>query len=108
MDRIITEPYLTDSEKFALLDNAIIATQTTVNSLSEKVDRHSKILIEGNGHLPLVEQVRNINVFIESMKFWLKTVAVAVVLQTISFSGAALLYFLKLYPVLEKIAKDSI
>lgn len=106
MERIIGNPYLSDAEKFQLLDTAIIATQTAVSSLSEKFEKDHKILVEGNGVLPIVEQVRNINRFIDDMKFWLKTVTVAVVLQTISFSGAALIYFLKLYSVLEKISKQ--
>ena len=105
MERIITDPYLTDGEKFALLDNAIISTQTAINTIGEKVDKHQKILVEGNGVLPLVEQVRNINAFINSVKFWMKTIAVAVVLQTITFGGAAFVYFLKLYPILEKLQK---
>lgn len=79
----------------------------TLEGVSTKVDKHHKILVEGNGEIPLVEKVRNIQSFVDSQKFWLKTILVAIVLQTITFSAAALVYFIRLYPLLESLQKAS-
>jgi len=88
---------LTDAQRLLALQNSIIEQGL-------KLDKHHKILIEGNGVLPLVEKVRNLETFVESIKFWLRTIAVALVLQTVTFGVAALVYFIKLYPILANLA----
>lgn len=90
---------LTDGSRLLILQQALLDAQN-------KLEKHHKILVEGNGELPLVEKVRNLEVFVGTLKFWLRTVAVAIVLQTITFGAAALIYFIKLYPVLERISKN--
>lgn len=90
---------LTDNSRLLILQQAVLDTQN-------KLEKHHKILVEGNGELPLVEKVRNLEVFVGTLKFWLRTVAVAIVLQTITFGVAALIYFIKLYPVLERISRN--
>lgn len=88
---------LSESQKIILLQSRVIEQE-------DKLSKHHKILIEGNGELPLVEKVRNLEVFTGSLKFWLRTVAVAIVIQTITFGAAALVYFIKLFPILQRIA----
>lgn len=83
----------------------LIIIQSRVLENEERLDRHHKVLLEGNGELPLVEKVRNLEAFSNNLRFWLRTVAVAIVLQTITFGAAALVYFFKLYPVLEKLSQ---
>lgn len=90
---------LTDSQK-------LVAILREMKAQGRYVAMHHKILVEGNGELPLREQVRNLNKFVDGLRFWLKTIAVAVVLQTITFAGAAIVYFARLYPVLEKLANQ--
>lgn len=85
----------------------LLSINTAVNTLQEQVGRHHKILLEGNGQIPLVEQVRNHSMFIDSTKFWLRTVAVAIVLQTITFGSAAIIYFVKLYPLLSNLSQQQ-
>lgn len=91
---------LTDGQRIVLL-------QSKELEQDDKINKHHKILIEGNGELPLVERVRNLEKFIDSLKFWLRTVAVALVLQTLTFGASALIYFVKLYPILQEIAKNK-
>ena len=90
---------LTDSQKLIVIQNAVLEQ-------SNKLERHHKILIEGTHELPLVERVRNMESFIAALKFWQRTIAVAIVLQTITFGGAALIYFIRLYPLLERLANQ--
>jgi hypothetical protein len=90
---------LNDSQRIIILQSRMLNNE-------DKVTKHHKILLEGNGELPLVERVRNLEAFTTSLKFWLRTVAVAIVLQTITFGTAAVVYFVKLYPVLEKLVKQ--
>lgn len=99
-------PNLTDSQKLykGLVEN-LISLNTAINDLQETQAKHHKVLIEGNGDLPLLERVRNLEAFTGTLKFWLRTVSVAIVLQTITFGAAAIVYFVKLYPVLAEIAK---
>lgn len=87
---------LTDGQRLLILQQSIL-------DVVNKSERHHKILLEGNGELPLVERVRNLEAFVGSLKFWLRTVSVAIVLQTITFGVAALVYFVKLYPVLQQL-----
>lgn len=90
---------MTDGQRLLILQQSIIDNNV-------KLEKHHKILLEGNGELPLVERVRNLEAFVGGLKFWLRTVSVAIVLQTITFGIAAMVYFIKLYPVLEKLVKQ--
>lgn len=87
---------LTDGQRLIVLQSRLLSNE-------DKVAKHHKILLEGNGELPLVERVRNLEAFVGGLKFWLRTVSVAIVLQTITFGIAALVYFIKLYPVLQQL-----
>lgn len=90
---------LTDSQKLVVLGN-------TALEQSNKLERHHKILIEGNGEKPLMERMRNVEAFIDGIKFWQRTLAVALVLQTLTFGITAIFYFVRLYPILEKISNQ--
>lgn len=90
---------LTDSQRIVILQSRMLNNE-------DKVTKHHKILLEGNGELPLTERVRNLEAFTTSLKFWLRTVAVAIVLQTITFGAAAIIYFVKLYPVLQHLVNQ--
>ena len=90
---------LTDSQKIIVIQNSVIEQQN-------KLDRHHKILVEGNGEPPLMYRVKNIETFVDGIKFWQRTIAVAIVLQTITFGAAAIVYFVRLYPLLERLANN--
>ncbi len=97
-------PTLTESQKINL---NIISMNTRVNEHDTDIARLNKLVIFGNGELPLVEQVRNLNAFVDTMKFWQRAVALALLGQTVTFGVAALVYFVKLYPLLSQIAAQS-
>lgn len=90
---------LTDSQKIIVIQNSVIEQQN-------KLDRHHKMLVEGNGEPPLMYRVKNIETFVDGIKFWQRTIAVAIVLQTITFGAAAIVYFVRLYPLLERLANN--
>jgi hypothetical protein len=93
-------PTLTESPSLVILRNDI-------TEIKGDVAKHHKILIEGNGEIPLVEKVRNHDVFIGEMKYWMKFIIGALVLQTITFGTAALIWFMKLSPILEKLTNTT-
>lgn len=93
-------PGLTDTQRLLILQQNIIDSNV-------KIEKHHKILLEGNGDLPLVEKVRNLEAFVTGMKFWLRTVLVAIVLQTVTFTAAAVVYFIKLYPILQRLIAQN-
>jgi hypothetical protein len=90
---------LTDSQKMIVITNTILEQ-------SSKLDKHHKVLIEGNGEKPLLERMRNVEEFISGIRFWQRTLAVALVLQTLTFGVSALVYFVRLYPLLVKLANQ--
>lgn len=98
-------PNLTDTQKtFASLVENQIALNTAVNDIREAVNKHHKLLIEGNGEIPLLERVRSLEAFMIAIKFWLRTVAVSIVAQTVTFGIAILVAVVKFLPALEKLA----
>lgn len=92
---------LTQEQKIAL---NIVTLNTAVNSLQEDFRHDHKVLVEGNGQVPLVEKVRRLEDFMNGVNFWTRTVAVAIILQTLAFAGAAIWYAVKLLPLLNSLA----
>lgn len=84
-----------------------LVVRTNLIQLNTDVRRFKETLYDGNSKdLPLVERVRNIETYVEFQKFWFRTIAVAIVLQTLTFAGAAIVYFAKFYPLLEKLSQQ--
>lgn len=96
-------PMLSDSQKINL---NIISMNTAINDLQHIVERHEKLLVTGNGEIPLVEKIRNMESFVGGMKYWIKFLIGTILVQTISFGVAAIVYFIRLYPLLEKISNQ--
>lgn len=92
---------LTDSQQRLILRSNVI-------SLNTDMARVRKTLFDGDGEreLPLVERVRNLENYIGTLKFWSRTIAVALVLQTITFGVTAIIYFAKLYPIMLRISQN--
>lgn len=88
---------MSDSQKMLVLSIALTDVQN-------KVTAHDKLLITGNGVPALPERMRNVEAYIEGTKYWSRFLAGAIVLQTLAFISAAIVYFSKLYPVLERLS----
>lgn len=88
---------MSDSQKMLVIS---IALQDVQN----KVSAYEKLLITGNGLPALPERVRNIEKYIDGTRYWSRFIAGAILLQTLSFATAAIIYFVKLYPILEKLS----
>lgn len=85
-------------------EQKMLIMSMTMQDIQSKLTKHHKILLEGNGELPLVERVRNQEAFTTSLKYWLRFLAGAILLQTLTFGSAAVIYFVKLYPILENLS----
>lgn len=84
-----------------------LVVRTNLIQLNTDARRFKDTLYDGTPkELPLVERVRNIETYVDFQKFWFRTIAVAIVLQTITFGVAAIMYFARLYPLLEKLANQ--
>lgn len=90
---------LTESQKFLVLS-------MNLNAIQAKVNKFDELLITGNGQLPIVERLRNVETFVGSMKYWMRFLAGAILLQTIAFAFVAITYFIRLYPLLVKISEQ--
>ncbi len=100
---------LTDSQRINIkIIQSLNAINTALNDLQHKNLIYDRILIsgdDGTGEISLQEKVRNLEKFVETFKFWQRTVATALVLQTVTFGAASVIYFIKLTPILDKLSK---
>lgn len=100
-------PNMTDSQKiFAAIMENQITVNTALNELQEKVEKHHKVLLEGNGEIPLVERVRNHDGFIGNMRYWMRFIGGALIIQTIAFATSVVIAVVKFLPVLERLANQ--
>jgi len=108
-------PNLTDSQKvnieilknLTLLNVAINAIQTKQVEDTQILDTLDKILIRGNGELPLRESVRNHESFIKEIRYWIKFIFAAVITQSIGIVGATILLLVRLIPLVEKLSSTQ-
>lgn len=89
---------MTDVQKLFVSVNNI---STVLNDIKETVEHDHKLLVEGNGDVPLVQKVRELQEFVNTFKFWQRTIAVALVLQVIGTFILLLVTFIRVYPALE-------
>jgi len=94
------------------MDETITGIQTEVSALRISVDalklsngvlanlfqEHDKILVRGNGKPSMQEDVRNLTVFIKSIKFWMTALALAFIGQFAAVGLAMVIYVLKSMP----------
>jgi hypothetical protein len=97
----ITMPELTDSQKINL---NVITLNTAVNDLQSDVRELNKVVLLGNGELPLRETVRNHEKFLGEFKYWVRFVLGLVIAQFIAFTTASVIAYVKFLPVLEQLA----
>jgi hypothetical protein len=90
---------MTDGEK-------LLALSLTLNQVQADTARLEKVVLIGNGELPLVEKVRNHETFINNFNYWGKIVAGILVAQFIALVGAGIWTFIRVLPVLEKLANQ--
>ena len=95
-------PSLTESQKINL---NIITLNTAINDLQNDVRTLNRIVIEGNGELPLREQVRNHESFIKDIKYWMRFLGGALILQTLAFLAGVFVAVVRFLPLLERLAQ---
>ena len=99
----ILEENMTESQRLAW---SMLSLNTAFTNEKLRTDKHQKLLIDGNGELPLVEQVRNLNTFVNGVRYWMKFLIGALLLQTLTFMTTAVIYFIKLAPYLDQLSKN--
>lgn len=92
---------LTDSQKINI---NIISLNTRMNEMQTEVNTLNKVILLGNGEIPLREQVRNHEEVIQSIKYWTRFVFGALLAQTLTFGVAIIISVVKFLPILEKLA----
>lgn len=88
-------------------EHGLTALQSDVLELNRRFEKDHRILVEGNGEMPVVEKVRVLESFAKSLQFWSRTIAVALVLQTITFITASAVYFIRLIPLLNELLNQK-
>lgn len=100
-------PNLTDSQKIlaSIIENQM-SLNTVINDLQEIQSKHHRILIEGNGEIPLVEKVRGHEKFLQEIRYWTKFIYGALILQTVAFGAGLIIAVVRFLPILEKLAAN--
>lgn len=96
---------LNDSQKthIRILQN-ITSINTVINDLQHDVSTHNKLLVTGNGELPIPERLRNVERFIGTLNYWGKFVGGALIIQTIAFFAGIVIAIVRFLPLLERLA----
>ena len=99
MDDLMAFENLTDSQQR-------IVMRTNVIQMNTDIARMKRFLFEGDGNdeLPAAERLRNLEAFQKTINFWFRTIAVAIVLQTITFGTVAIVTLVRVMPALDKLA----
>jgi|ERR1044072_6662143 hypothetical protein len=97
---------LTDSQKINIkIIQNLTSLNTALNDTQHDVSVLNKLVVTGNGEPALMERMRSLEAFVNNTKYWLRLVAGAMVLQIITLGLGAVIYFIKLAPLLDKLAK---
>lgn len=101
-------PNLTDSQKlYTGMVEHLMSVSTNLNSLQEDVHELNKVILLGNGDLPLREVVRTHENFINDIKYWIRFVGAAIILQTLIFAIAVATTYVKLSPVIDELTRQA-
>lgn len=98
---------LSESQKInvQIIQN-LTSINTAVNDLRHDVNIHDKILVTGNGDPSLQERLRNVESFIDGIRYWSRFVGGAIIVQTLAFFIGIVVAMVRFLPLLEKIANS--
>ena len=88
---------LDNNDRILILGMRMDTTEMKVNELYRTV-------ITGDTLPSHKDQLRTLNEYTANLKFWSRAVALAILGQTITFGATAVIYFMKLYPLVEKLS----
>lgn len=98
------KPEMTDTQKLFVGMNSL---NSVVNDMQVIVHHDHKLLVEGNGDQPLVQQVADMKNYIDGVKFWTRAVALALLAQTITFGVAVVIAVVQFLPILQRVAAEG-
>lgn len=86
-------------------EDDVIRLKVNDDIMMPMVRDHQKILVQGDGDKPsLVDSVRTLNNYMQGAQFWLRSIALIFVTQFIAFTVAGVIFFIRVVPVLQKLA----
>jgi hypothetical protein len=98
-------PNLTDSQKLYMeIIKNFMSVNTAVNDMQNDVAKLNKVVLTGNGEIPLVEKVRDHTKFISNIEYWSRFLIGALLIQTITFFFGIIMALVRFLPILEKLA----
>lgn len=86
----------------------VVSLNTAVNDLQKEQAHDHKILFEGNGEIPIVQQVKINTEFIAGIKKLMWIIGGAILAQTVTFGTVAVVLFIRVMPILTKLASGEI
>lgn len=108
------KPSLTDlyqypeSKKLEIIWMGLTEMWNRLNVIEGQVNEHEQILITGKApDLPLLERMRNEEMFTKNLRYWGRFLGGAIVIQTLAFIGGIVVAYFRFLPVLERIAAQQ-
>lgn len=86
----------------------VVSLNTAVNDLQKEQAHDHKILFEGNGEIPVIQQVKQNTEFIAGIKKLVWILGGAILAQTVTFGTVAVVLFIRVMPILTKLASGEI
>jgi hypothetical protein len=72
--------------------------------MQNDVAKLNKVVLTGNGEIPLVEKVRDHAKFIGNIEYWSRFLIGALLIQTVTFFFGVIMALVRFLPILEKLA----
>lgn len=94
------------------LEIRLVKIEQRLTDMEEKLEYHNRILVRGNGQPSLVEEVHTLVTFMveqkDSYKYWSRWIVTGVVANIIGYSIAAVVWFMKILPILDQVSRGAI
>ena len=98
---------MTQHPSLTALEERAVAVETRLESLEDKVTYINSVVVRGNGKPSLIEDVHTLIAFMndqkDSYKYWSRWIIAGVFANVIGLTFAAIVWFIKILPVLDRL-----
>lgn len=92
---------MTDSQKMNIVSLAINDLQTKLSIIQ------TSLYGDGNGKIGALERLRMVEDFISNVKYWIRFMVGAILIQTIAFIITVVVALARIYPILVQLAAQT-
>jgi hypothetical protein len=98
---------MAERTQLTALEERAVAVETRLEALEDKVTYINSVVVRGNGKPSLIEDVHTLITFMndqkDSYKYWSRWIIAGVLANIIGLTFAAVVWFIKILPVLDRL-----